>query len=74
MLTIAQQIGTDRLCGRTLRVNKEHINIDFISWGQQWSSVAEREKLTSSSGQTSPFSFEGFALFGIWGQNEPAGC
>lgn len=33
------------------------------------------EKLTSFLGQTSTFSFEGFGLlFGIWGQNEPAGC
>lgn len=64
---IAQQIGTDRRRGRTLRVNKEHVNIDFISRGQQWSSVAERERLTSFSGLTSPFSFEGFGLYLVFG-------
>lgn len=52
MLMIAGLISSDRLRGRTPRVNKEHVNTDFISWGQQWSSVAEREKLTSFSGQT----------------------
>lgn len=64
---IAQHISSDRLRGRTLCVNKEHVNINFISWGQQWSSVSEREKLTSFSGQTSPFSFEGFGLYLVFG-------
>lgn len=64
---IAELISSDRLRGRTPRVNKEHVNIDFISWGQQWSSVAEREKLTSLSGQTSPFSFEGFGPYLVFG-------